>query len=202
MALGVSCGLAWPTIGSCLPSGAKLDEDYSALDTDEVQMYYTLGYYSPGLACPSGWDTVGVATKSEGGNITSSGPGFTNPTPIDEMDTVYVDNVGSNVLLAGMDEGDAAVLCCPSSFSADYWGACSSIVQTYSVPAEYCQRVMGDGAGGDYVNTTLSIWGTTVTGSAFTITGSGRITTETRPVETPVENYVGVSVVAMIYLYF
>ena len=59
---------------------------------------------------------------------------------------------------------------------------------------------MGDGAGGDYVNTTLSIWGTTVTGSAFTITGSGRITTETRPVETPVENYVGVSVVAMIYL--
>ena len=120
MALGVSCGLAWPTIGSCLPSGAKLDEDYSAIDTDEVQMYYTLGYYSPGLACPSGWDTVGVATKSEGGNITSSGPGFTNPTPIDEMDTVYVDNVGSNVLLAGMDEGDAAVLCCPRCVSQSY----------------------------------------------------------------------------------
>lgn len=87
-----------------------------------------------------------------------------------------------------------------SSFSADPWGACSSIVSTYSIPSEYCQRVVGDGAGGDFVNTTLSIWGTTVTGSAFTITGSGRITTETVPVETPVQDYVGVSVVAMLYL--
>lgn len=113
MALGVSCGQAWPTIGSCLPSGAKLDADYSAIDTDAVGLDYTLGYYSPGLACPSGWNTVGVATKSEGGNITSSGPGFTSPTPIDGTDSGYVNNVGSNVLLAGMDEGDAAVLCCP-----------------------------------------------------------------------------------------
>lgn len=55
-------------------------------------------------------------------------------------------------------------------------------------------------AGGDFVNTTLSIWGTTVTGSAFTVTGTGSITTETRTLETPVSDYVGVSVVGMIYL--
>lgn len=75
---------------------------------------------------------------------------------------------------------------------------------TYSVPTEYCQRVVGDGAGGDFVNATLSIWGTTVTGSSFTVTGTGTITTETTTIETsaetPIEDYVGVSVVAMLYL--
>lgn len=111
--MGFSCGQAYPTIGSCLPSGAKLDKEYSSIDTDVLQTGYTLGYYSPGLACPSGWDTVGVATKSDGGSITSSGAGFAAPTPFDEVDQSYVQNVGPNVLLAGMDDGDAAVLCCP-----------------------------------------------------------------------------------------
>lgn len=59
---------------------------------------------------------------------------------------------------------------------------------------------MAGDAGGDFVNTTLSIWGTTVTGSAFTITGTGTITTETMTLETPVEDYIGVSAVAMLYL--
>lgn len=115
--IGFSCGQAVPTIGSCLPSGAKLDEDYSSVDTNVVQTATTLGYYSPGLACPSGWDTVGVATKSNGGSITSSGVGFAAPTGLDEVDLSYIQNVGPNVLLAGMDDGDAAVLCCPRCVS-------------------------------------------------------------------------------------
>lgn len=115
MAMGAACDQPYPTIGSCLPSGAKLDEEYSSIDTDIVQTAYTLGYYSPGLACPSGWDTVGVATKTAGGSITSSGVGFARPSGIDETDLSYIQNVGPNVILAGMDEGDAAVLCCPRS---------------------------------------------------------------------------------------
>lgn len=110
---GAPCDQPFPTIGSCLPSGAKLDEDYSSIDTNTVQTETTLGYYSPGMICPSGWETVGVATKTEGGSITSSGPGFTRPTQFDDVEVSYVYNVGPNVLLAGMDEGDAAVLCCP-----------------------------------------------------------------------------------------
>lgn len=113
MAVGIECGQPYPTIGSCLPSGAKLDADYSSIDTNVVQTDYTLAYYSPGLACPSGWDTVGVATKTGGGSITSSGEGFARPSLIEGEDTGYIQNVGSNVLLAGMDDGDAAVLCCP-----------------------------------------------------------------------------------------
>lgn len=115
--VGISCDQPYPTVGSCLPSGAKLDEDYSSIGTDVVQTGYTLGYYSPGLACPSGWDTVGVATKTGGGSITSSGVGFASPSPLDEVDLSYVQNVGPNVILAGMDDGDAAVLCCPRCVS-------------------------------------------------------------------------------------
>lgn len=65
-------------------------------------------------------------------------------------------------------------------------------------------RVVGDGGGGDFVNATLSIWGTTVTGSSFSASGTATITTETTTIETsaetPIEDYVGVSVVAMLYL--
>lgn len=59
---------------------------------------------------------------------------------------------------------------------------------------------MDGDAGADFVNTTLSIWGTTMTGSAFTVTGTGTITTETMTLETPVEDYIGVSAVEMLYL--
>lgn len=116
--MGISCGQPYPTIGSCLPSGAKLDEYYGSIDTDVVQTGTTLAYYSPGLACPSGWDTVGVATKTDGGSITSSGVGFARPSSYDDIeDLSYVQNVGPNVILAGMDDGDAAVLCCPRCVS-------------------------------------------------------------------------------------
>jgi hypothetical protein len=110
---GAPCNQTVPAVGSCLPSGAKLDEAYSTVDTDMVQTATTLGYYSPGIICPSGWETVGVATKTQGGAITSSGPGFAPPTPVQDLDLSYISNVGPNVLLAAMEEGDAAVLCCP-----------------------------------------------------------------------------------------
>lgn len=104
-----------PRIGSCLPSGAKLDEDYSSIDFDVVPLGSTRAYYSPGLICPSGWEIVGVATKVEGGSITSSGPGFARPSGDDGdvSDIKYINNVGSNVILAAMDDGDGAILCCP-----------------------------------------------------------------------------------------
>lgn len=112
-AMGAACDQPVPSIGSCLPSGAKIDEAYSAIDTNKVGAgYYTVAYYSPAMACPSGWAIVGGATKAEGGSITSSGQGFVNPNPT-VYDYSYVGNVPPNVLLAAMDEGDVAVLCCP-----------------------------------------------------------------------------------------
>jgi hypothetical protein len=104
---------------------------------------------------------------------------------------------------------------CISSFTADSQGVCSSIVQSYRMPSEYCVRLVGDGGGGDFVNSTLSIWGTTLTGSAYSFSGTGTITTETETLETrtasmaatastataeSTETYVAVSVVGMIYL--
>lgn len=96
-----------------------------------------------------------------------------------------------------------------SSFTAGPEGGCTSIIKDYSLPSEYCVRVIDDDAGGDFVNTTLSIWGTTLTGSAYSFSGSGTITTMTETLETSTtsttstdlkEDYVGVSIVAMLYL--
>lgn len=199
---GDVCGQPVPTIGSCLPSGAQLDENYRSVDFDVVPVGKTRAYYSPGLICPAGWKTVGVATKVEGGSITSSGPGFARPFGNDEPGVRFVDNVGSNIILAGMDDGEAAVLCCPSAFTVDPYGQCTSVLETYSVPPVYCRRFVGDGAGGRWVNTTLSIWGTTVTGLTPSYTGTGTVTTETMTIQDDVSKYVGVSAQAMLYLVY
>ncbi|KAG8160443.1 hypothetical protein KVR01_009979 [Diaporthe batatas] len=194
-----------PSIGSCLPSGAKLDEHYSTIDFRQVPLNTTCAYYSPGLMCPSGWETVGGATKAEGGSITSSGPGFARPSGDggDVSDLKYVNNVGSNVILAAMDDGDEAILCCPSAFTVDPYGQCTSVIQTYSVPGDYCRRYLGEGLSGEWVNTTLSIWGTTVTGSSPSITGTGTVSIVTQTIDDDeISEYVGFSVEPMLYLVY
>lgn len=49
-------------VGECLPSGAKFDELAKAATTTYNNGY--LAYFSPGLHCPSGWETAGVAVGS------------------------------------------------------------------------------------------------------------------------------------------
>lgn len=111
---GEPCGETIATVGSCLPSGAKMDSIMSTLDTNNPQAGYTVEYFSPGLVCPSGWETAGVATKVDGGSITSSGPGFVDPYPTSSFDVNFLENFSPNVLLAGMAEGETAILCCPT----------------------------------------------------------------------------------------
>lgn len=122
--LGGICGTTPATYGDCLPSGKKIDSIFST--TSDLTAFVptsTAVYFSPGLACPSGYDTVGLATKSAGGNISSSGPGFTYPYPLptatardlmDEEDLILIlQNTPSNALLNAMAEGETAIICCP-----------------------------------------------------------------------------------------
>lgn len=100
------------TYGDCYPSGAAIDSAISAADTR--QPAWTIDYFSPGLMCPSGWTTAGVATKSKGGDITSSGPAFVLPTTetVSSHMRIY-QNPAPNVFLGAMKEEETAVLCCP-----------------------------------------------------------------------------------------
>lgn len=90
-----------------------------------------------------------------------------------------------------------------SSFTASINGICMSVMPSYTVSSTFCQRVLNNNDA-EAENVTLSIFGTTYTGSSISITGTGPIITETMTVPTSTESasgeYVGVSVVEMLYL--
>lgn len=46
-------------LASCYPSGSKVSSMFS-------ESLWGLGYFSPGVACPSGWSTAGVMARATG----------------------------------------------------------------------------------------------------------------------------------------
>lgn len=113
--IGSLCGSPAP-IGDCLPSASALARQQSHSGAPGPAA--VVDYYSPGLVCPSGYRTVGLATKLDGGSAASSGAAFVypSPTPTGGVGAVqYSDlgDLGPNVLLEAMGAGETAVLCCP-----------------------------------------------------------------------------------------
>ena len=99
-------------IGDCLPCGPLTTT--SAKPTDYLgPPKHHLGYYSPGLYCPSGWDTVGIASRKGDADVTSQGilsprtliPTGSSSTIIDEPANVFMQILAPN---------ETAALCCPS----------------------------------------------------------------------------------------
>ncbi|KAL4904764.1 hypothetical protein BDW74DRAFT_153468 [Aspergillus multicolor] len=116
-------------------------------------------YYSPGLYCPKGWKTVGMAARDASSVLTSSGllvPTTTTtttstrtpvPTPYgddydeyedydyedydydDEDYYTYEDPV--SVLMTALEPKQTMALCCPEHMTADQDGACYSVVEDY-----------------------------------------------------------------------
>lgn len=98
------------TWGDCLPSGKNIDSEYATIDTNNPAAGSTVDYYSPGLICPSGYTTAGVAAN-DAGTITSSGKAFVPTTTVDNR--FWGNNPVPNVLLQALDQGETAILCCP-----------------------------------------------------------------------------------------
>lgn len=86
----------------CRPPGTTT----SARTYNESEWYGTAGYYSPGLYCPSGWTTVGMATRdwtsvSTSGFIavtTAKNPYFEEP---------------ATILASLLSRHETMALCCP-----------------------------------------------------------------------------------------
>ncbi|CAK7237465.1 hypothetical protein SBRCBS47491_009984 [Sporothrix bragantina] len=164
-----SCDYTQPA--SCRPSGRPYEALVSKLGHDDPQLNEEVVYYSPGLICPAGWTTAGMATKDASSSLTMSGAlDVTSYLPT-ATGRFFADPAPA-VLVDALDAGETAVLCCPSSFTA-LNGACYSILPTaqytptFGCLPFYVSQVESVKMG------TYTIEGQAVTGGLIEITASG-----------------------------
>ncbi|KAL0932782.1 uncharacterized protein CTRU02_211745 [Colletotrichum truncatum] len=120
-----------PKLGECYASGKKLDDAYASVQSVGTSDIGTIAYFSPASACPDSHTTVGVASKGNDGNITSSG--IFMPTAVasseDSRRLLFGQNPPLNLLMQVLDKNETAVICCPQDYTIDFQGgACYSSV--------------------------------------------------------------------------
>lgn len=103
-----TCGVQdW---GSCIPSGASVDKIISQFQEKPIQGFGA--FYSPGLVCPSGWTTAGVASHGAGGSLDLAGV-FTEPAFGDVTGIVAAGMPQKSVILNILDPAETLLYCCP-----------------------------------------------------------------------------------------
>lgn len=97
--------VACPTSTSdwdCMPPGTTT----SATQFDEKKWIASNGYYSPGLFCPSGWKTVGMAAQGDKSLSTS---GFLSTS----VEKIPYWEEPATLLASNLQPSQTMVLCCP-----------------------------------------------------------------------------------------
>ena len=108
-----------PSQAGCRPHGSDWDELYSET---EVRIKPTLPYYSPGLACPTGWTTAGTIVGPSGWS--SADGAFTKlshfPYEQDDDDegVAYNPHYGNHMepidqYVRALEPSETMVWCCP-----------------------------------------------------------------------------------------
>ncbi|KAJ5703154.1 hypothetical protein N7488_010702 [Penicillium malachiteum] len=110
----------------CIPSGTQSDYSKTASILDfGIEQVFETAYYSPGLYCPSGWATVGVAARKD---KTISASGVLSITASPFYDNYFPEfESPATLLLSLLDPSETAVVCCPSSMTADLSGCYSTL---------------------------------------------------------------------------
>jgi len=113
--VNIDCNV--PTVGSCYPSGTKLDARASSAFTEAGK--FVIGYFSPGIVCPSGWSTAGVVARASDGAISTSGI-YEAPPGLVATTSGRDPGIGRpffnpivNAFTAALDPGETGVACCP-----------------------------------------------------------------------------------------
>ncbi|KAJ5516017.1 hypothetical protein N7527_007577 [Penicillium freii] len=114
----------------CMPPGTTT----SATWYDEKKWVASAGYYSPGLYCPSGWETIGMAARHDESLSTS---GFL--TTSEDKIPSYEEPV--TLLASLLEPSQTIALCCPSSMTPNGLGQCIAQVPTYK-PSVGCEVYM------------------------------------------------------------
>ncbi|KAF5711555.1 hypothetical protein FMUND_8950 [Fusarium mundagurra] len=105
-----TCGLK--DRGSCMPSGKSYDSLRSVTTPLNRAWYH---YYSPGIACPSGWTTAGNIVKDGDSSLSASGVFFrAHPAPVEVITVTSVDGASLTKPLISFD-----VLSTPASTYED-----------------------------------------------------------------------------------
>lgn len=98
---------------SCAPTGTitSLPKAYTALELNP-EAGYEGHYFSPGLYCPSGWATVGIASRDGQKPVNSSG--VVSPTmPVPTSVSAPLPNLAENAFMQLLEPSETAVWCCP-----------------------------------------------------------------------------------------
>jgi hypothetical protein len=94
----------------CLPPTTTPTATATATTSTVYDDYYGVGaYYSPGLACPSGWATVGLAARDA--NQTLSFSGNMVPTTTTAMHNYRTND--ATLLANVLEASETMALCCP-----------------------------------------------------------------------------------------
>ncbi|KAH1982687.1 hypothetical protein KXV92_003973 [Aspergillus fumigatus] len=143
----------------CIPTGtASLPTTLN----DNPNTIATQVYFSPGLHCPAGWATRGVAVRDANNGLSASGILSARPTP---TPTVSIPTAApqwenpATLLMGLLDPSETLVMCCPESMTADLAYGCYSTVSDYRI-TEGCRREMPASDVGVSTETTV-VGGTT-----------------------------------------
>ncbi|KAF4976373.1 hypothetical protein FZEAL_6949 [Fusarium zealandicum] len=164
-----TCGLK--PFSKCFPSGTAYDEIISKYQEKPIQGY--MYYFSPGLACPSAWTTAGTLAHGNKTGSADEGGVFTKD-PFEYYDLVNTEaeppdewkNPKSNWLKV-LDPSETLAYCCPSGYTADVWGDCSSSLDPISsyTGSEVCVEWYT----GDAFVTVSSVEGSAVTRGVLSV---------------------------------
>ncbi|KAJ4023003.1 hypothetical protein NW752_003460 [Fusarium irregulare] len=167
--------------GDCYPSGEKWESEKKQT-TKFVQGAYQ--YFSPGIACPKGWETVGLLKHGNStgqfgisGVLTVSGdPGSYGIE--EERQPLQPTDFWKNVL----DRSETMAVCCPTNYIGDTYGFCRSMiapVMSYPGSPEVCY--VESGYDGDQTTVTVSVGPTKTVGLISNIPNeSATVTTRTK----------------------
>lgn len=103
----------------CLPTATATATSFPEPPTDDGWAGIG-GYYSPGLYCPSGWETVGVAARDASSSLSSSGILSTTPavtmSSSDPMSYYYATATWDDpatLLKNHLEPEQTMAVCCP-----------------------------------------------------------------------------------------
>ncbi|KAL4952191.1 hypothetical protein BDW69DRAFT_168275 [Aspergillus filifer] len=163
----VSCPAT--TYDSCFPEPTNTD-----LIDDYLNNQRNIPYWSPGVNCPSGWESVGAASRSGTADPVSTGIFTVNAVPDDPFDIIgglpdaIEDDLRAlgyhDALAALLEPSETAIACCPSSMTVGRNGICYSTLPSQSISTA-CDAAFISLTGNVDLTSTTFVWhGSTRTG--------------------------------------